>query len=142
MPGVTIADDGPKAGLNGVDNGRITFDQVRGPARGTCSNRFGDVDADGTYTSPIEDPTRRFFTMLGTLVQGRTQIAGAAVSATKVGAVHRDPLRRNPTAVRRRAATSSENPLLEYQAHQRILLPALAKTYALHFAQEDLLDRW
>ena len=32
-PGVTIGDDGPKAGLNGVDNGRLTFDHVRVPAR-------------------------------------------------------------------------------------------------------------
>ena len=30
-PGVTIEDCGPKAGLNGVDNGRLTFDHVRVP---------------------------------------------------------------------------------------------------------------
>src|SRR6185312_6340653 len=29
--GVTIGDDGPKAGLLGVDNGRLTFDHVRVP---------------------------------------------------------------------------------------------------------------
>ena len=31
LPGVTITDDGPKMGLNGVDNGRIRFDGVRVP---------------------------------------------------------------------------------------------------------------
>ena len=31
LTGVTIEDDGPKAGLNGVDNGRLWFDNVRIP---------------------------------------------------------------------------------------------------------------
>src|SRR3712207_5509291 len=65
-PGVTIGDDGPKAGLNGVDNGRLTFDHVTVP-RDMLLDRYGQVAADGTYTSSIENETRRFFTMLGTL---------------------------------------------------------------------------
>ncbi|CAN5251228.1 acyl-CoA dehydrogenase [soil metagenome] len=147
MPGVSIADDGPKAGLNGVDNGRIAFDHVRIP-RPNLLNRFGDVDADGTYTSPIENPSRRFFTMLGTLVTGRTSIAGAAISATKVAlaiAIRYGDVRRQFAAPERADGSAPYDgrdiPLLEYQAYQRPLLPALAKTYALHFAQEDLVDR-
>lgn len=139
LPGITITDDGPKAGLNGVDNGSITFDHVTVP-RNNLLDRFGNVDDSGVYDSPIEDPTRRFFTMLGTLVTGRCSIAGAAISATKVAltiAIRYGDTRRQfsaPDAV-------DEMPLLEYQAYQTNLLPALAKTYALHFAQEDLLDR-
>ena len=34
-------------------------------------NKYADVAADGTYSSPIENPNRRFFTMLGTLIRGR-----------------------------------------------------------------------
>ena len=45
VPGVRIEDDGPKMGLNGVDNGRIWFDGVRVP-REALLNRFADV-ADG-----------------------------------------------------------------------------------------------
>ena len=52
-PGVVIEDCGPKAGLNGVDNGRLAFEHVRVP-REALLNRFGDVAADGTYSSPIE----------------------------------------------------------------------------------------
>lgn len=139
LPGISIADDGPKAGLNGVDNGSIAFDDVRVP-RENLLNRFGDVTADGRYTSPIEDPTRRFFTMLGTLVTGRCSIAGAAISAVKVAltiAIRYGDVRRQFSA----PDSDDEMPLLEYQAYQTNLLPALAKTYALHFAQEDLLDR-
>ena len=83
VPGVTIEDCGLKAGLNGVDNGRLSFDHVRVP-RDNLLNRYGDVAADGTYTTPIENKTARFFTMLGTLVQGRISVAGGAGSATKV----------------------------------------------------------
>src|SRR5699024_2303734 len=50
LPGVRSTDDGLKGGLNGVDNGRLAFDHVRIP-RENLLNRYGDVAADGTYTS-------------------------------------------------------------------------------------------
>ncbi len=100
--GVRIEDSGEKMGLNGVDNGRIWFDHVRVP-RGALLNRYGGVNDEGAYESSIEKATKRFFTMLGALVQGRVCISGASVSAAK-------------TAL-------------------------LAKTYALHFAQAELLDQ-
>ena len=61
LPGVRIEGCGDKLGLNGVDNGRIRFDHVRVP-RTALLNRFGDVGPDGTYSSPIPDPSKRFFT--------------------------------------------------------------------------------
>jgi acyl-CoA oxidase len=135
-PGVTIEDCGRKAGLNGVDNGRLTFTQVRVP-REALLNRFGDVAEDGTYSSPIESDARRFFTMLGTLIRGRVSVGGSAGAATK---------RALTLAVRyaeRRRQFSrpggEEVVILDYLAHQRKLLPALATTYALHFAQEELV---
>ena len=51
-PGVTIEDCGAKAGLAGVDNGRLGFDQVRVP-REALLDRYATVAADGTYASPI-----------------------------------------------------------------------------------------
>ena len=45
--------------------------------------------ADGSYTTPIENQTKRFFTMLGTLIQGRISVAGGAGSATKVALASR-----------------------------------------------------
>jgi acyl-CoA oxidase len=137
MPGVRIEDCGPKAGLNGVDNGRLWFSDVHVP-REALLNRYGDVSADGTYTSPIESDSRRFFTMLGALVRGRVSVAGSAGSATQRAltiAVRRAEARRQF----RRPGEETEIVLLDYLAHQRKLLPALATTYALHFAQEELV---
>jgi acyl-CoA oxidase len=136
LPGVRIEDCGLKAGLNGVDNGRLVFDQVRVP-RDNLLNRYADVAADGSYTTLIENQTKRFFTMLGTLVQGRISVAGGAASATKVAltiAVRYGESRRQFAA-----PDGTEIPVLDYLAHQRKLLPALAKTYALHFAQLELV---
>lgn len=80
LPGVQSMDDGVKGGLNGIDNGRLCFDRVRIP-RENLLNRYGDVAPDGTYTSDIASPGRRFFTMIGTLVQGRVSLDGASVRA-------------------------------------------------------------
>jgi len=80
--GVRIEDCGHKLGLNGVDNGRIWFDGIRVP-RENLLDRYAQVSAEGVYTSPISNENRRFFTMLGTLIQGRISVGGAAISATK-----------------------------------------------------------
>jgi acyl-CoA oxidase len=139
LPGVRIEDDGDKVGLNGVDNGRIWFDRVRVP-RENLLNRYGDIDDQGRYTSPIESDSRRFFTMLGTLVQGRVSVGGAGLSASKVGLTLaiRYALKRRQFGPPR---GDTEATLMEYRAHQRRLLPLLARTYALHFAQERLVAR-
>ncbi|WP_045744203.1 acyl-CoA dehydrogenase [Actinoplanes rectilineatus] len=137
MPGVTLGDAGAKAGLLGVDNGRISFDHVTVP-RDMLLDRYGQVAADGTYTSPIENDTRRFFTMLGTLVRGRVTVGGASSSATKNAlaiAVRYGDVRRQFS----RPGAPDEVVLNDYLAHQRKLLPALATTYAYAFAQEELL---
>ncbi|MFF8731926.1 acyl-CoA dehydrogenase [Streptomyces sp. NPDC015171] len=134
LPGVAIEDDGRKMGLNGVDNGRIRFDGVRVP-REALLDRFARVTPEGTYESAIENPDRRFFTMLGTLVQGRVSVAGAGVGVAKVALAVATKY-----ADRRRqfgaSPDSGEQVLLDYGLHQRRLLPLLARTYALHFAQD------
>src|SRR5687767_12429118 len=63
LDGVELSDCGHKVGLNGVDNGRIAFRNVRVP-RDALLDRYAQVSPDGTYFSEIENPNRRFFTML------------------------------------------------------------------------------
>ena len=140
LPGIEGRDDNIKGGLNGIDNGQLAFHNVRIP-RTNLLNRYGDVAADGTYTSPIASPGRRFFTMLGTLVQGRVSLNGAAVAASKVAlkiAIQYATERRQFNA----ASDTEEVVLLDYQRHQRRLLPLLATTYAAAFAHEELLGKF
>jgi len=140
--GVEITDCGEKLGLNGVDNGRLRFHGVR-VERDALLDRYAEVTADGEYRSRIENPDRRFFTMLGTLVQGRVSVGGASISAVKSAltiAIRHGSRRRQFGP----PDSDEELPLLDFRAHQRRLLPPLATTYALHFAQEAVvaeLDR-
>jgi acyl-CoA oxidase len=135
LAGIEIEDCGPKLGLDGVDNGRIRFDRVRVP-REALLDRYAQVSEAGDYTSPIENPTKRFFTMLGTLVQGRVSVCGAGIGATKVAQTIavRHALERRQFG----PPEGDEAVLMDYRVHQRRLLPALATTYALHFAQDRL----
>ncbi len=133
--GVRIEDCGEKMGLNGVDNGRLWFDRVRVP-RENLLDRFAEVSPEGFYSSPIASPSKRFFTMLGTLVGGRVSVALAALSSAKSAlavAVRYGARRRQfgPTG-------ESETVILDYLTHQRRLMPRLAETYAFHFALEHL----
>ncbi len=138
LPGVRIEDCGQKLGLDGVDNGIIWFDQVRVP-RDALLDRYAKVDLEGTYTSPIENPNKRFFTMVGTLIQGRVSVCGAAINATKVAQVI--AVRHAETRRQFGPPGEAEVALMEYRTHQRRLLPDIAKTYALNAAQERMVGR-
>src|SRR3954471_13139738 len=136
LPGVRIEDCGAKLGLDGVDNGRLYFDHVRVP-HDALLDRYAQVSPEGEYTSAIENPTKRFFTMVGTLIQGRNSVCGAAINASKVALVI--AVRRGLTRRQFGPPGGEEAVLLDYRTHQRRLLIPLATTYALHFAQERLV---
>ncbi|GAA2721715.1 acyl-CoA dehydrogenase family protein [Cellulomonas aerilata] len=138
LPGIGGEDDGLKGGLNGIDNGRLHFDHVRVP-RADLLDRYGRVAEDGTYSSPITSPGRRFFTMLSTLVQGRVSLDGAAVNTSKLALI----IAVTYANQRRQFAGGSpteEVVLLDHAEHRRRLLPLLAQTYAQAFAHERLLE--
>ena len=46
LPGVIVGDMGPKIGLNGVDNGFLTLNNVR--------NKVGDVSPEGKYITSFK----------------------------------------------------------------------------------------
>ncbi|WP_396931325.1 acyl-CoA dehydrogenase [Mycolicibacterium sp.] len=139
LPGITTSDCHYKGGLPGVDNGRIMFDNVRIP-RDNLLNKYGDVAEDGTYSSPIENVNRRFFTMLGTLIRGRVTVGGSAAAA---GRVALDIAVRY--ALQRKQFSAPEDDgevlIMDYLVHQRRLFPLIARSYALQFAQNELVAR-
>ncbi len=139
LPGVTTSDCHYKGGLPGVDNGRIQFDHVRVP-RENLLNKYADVAEDGTYSSPIENPGRRFFTMLGTLIRGRVTVGGSAGAAARVAL---DIATRYALERRQFEAPGDDHEVLimDYLVHQRRLFPLIAKSYALQFAQNELVAK-
>ncbi len=117
LPGVIVGEMGPKCGLNGLDNGFVTFHNVRIP-RENLLNRTGDVSPDGKYVSPIKDANKRFGVSLGALSNGRVGLThyapclmGTALTiAIRYGAVRKQfgPQMGN------------EIPIIEYQLHVKV----------------------
>src|SRR5690606_14497294 len=96
---------------------------------------------DGSYSSPIDSPGRRFFTMIATLVQGRVSLAGSAALAASLGltiAITYVNDRRQFTA----RSDTDEALLLDYHRHQLRHTTRLAENYANSFAHEELLQRF
>ncbi len=141
LPGVTTSDNHYKGGLPGVDNGRLVFDHVRVP-RENLLNKYGDVEPDGSYHSPIESDGRRFFTMIGTLIRGRVTVGGSAAAAARVAL---DIATRYALQRRQFSAPGDDGGgevlIMDYLAHQRRLFPLIARSYALQFAQNELVAK-
>ena len=138
-PASTIGDDGPKAGLLGVDNGRLTLRPRAGPARTCCST--ATARSPRTARTPARSRTRP---AASSPCSARWSAAGSAsaappASATKKALTIAVRYGDSPPPVRRTRRPTREIVLNDYLAHQRKLLPALATTYALHFAQEELV---
>lgn len=139
LKGVRVEDNGYKMGLNGIDNGKLWFDQVKVPMDNLL-DRYGQIK-DGEYMSSIESDSRRFFTMLSALVAGRVSVAWAGVSAAKKALVIATQY-----ALQRRQFHSTpgekETLLLDYPSHQRRLLPLIARAYALDAAMKKLTHEY
>ncbi|KAM0915873.1 hypothetical protein ACQ4PT_010532 [Festuca glaucescens] len=125
LPNIHIADCGHKIGLNGVDNGRIWFNNIRVPQENLL-DLVADVLPDGQYVSTIDDPDQRFAAFLSPLTLGRVNIAVSSVYISKAGLA----IAVRYALSRRAFSITPDGPemlLLDYPSHQRRLLPLLAK---------------
>lgn len=129
--GVTIQDMGFKFGLNGVDNARLWFDNVKIPAENLLS-AFATIDEEGHYRSPISGKRNRFLKMADQLLSGRICIAGMSLSASKMALLI--TLRYSQKRKAMGSDGKSSWPLINYQLQRNALIPLLARTYALSFA--------
>lgn len=138
LPGIIVKDNGYKLGLNGVDNGKIWFNQVKVP-RENLLNKYGNITDDGSYFSDIKNPNKRFFTMLGTLVGGRICVAraglGGAKMALTIAIKH---------ALKRRQFNDNvkvqEDLLMDYPTHQLRLTPLVASAYVYHATLDKMME--
>ena len=129
LPGIGGEDDGVKGGLNGIDNGRLHFDHVRIP-RTNLLNRYGDVAADGTYSSAIAAPAAASSRCSARWCRAASRSTAPRRRGSALGAQDRDHVRQPAPPVRLRRATPTRRSCSTTRKHQRRLLPRLAQTYA------------
>lgn len=127
--GVDIEDIGMKMGLNGVDNARIAFNNLRIP-RESLLNRYSDVSPEGVFTSTVTKRRDRFLKVADRLLSGRICIAAMCMGAMKlmsVGVIRfsSQRLSTGPTGL-------SDTPVIEFQLQQNALFPLIAKTLCLN----------
>lgn len=132
-PGVKIEDCGHKVGLNGIDNGYLSFEKVTVPYD-SMLDRFAQIDAEGNYKSDIEKKSKRFFKMISTLVTGRIFVSMVSLSGMK------NALAASVDFAENRKVFGDT--LMDKQATQARLLPHLANAYALHFATRHLMEEF
>ena len=136
LPGIAIESLGLMGGLNGLDYGRIRFEDVEIPKENHLE-RHAYIDAEGRYIGTLKSDSHRFNALMGTLVVGRGLLSAGASAGAKIClslAIRYGNRRRQFKA----KADSVERTLLSYQAHQRKLMPPLATLLALDAGRRRL----
>jgi alkylation response protein AidB-like acyl-CoA dehydrogenase len=131
MPNISIKDCGYKAGLDGVDNGRIWFDNIIVPYDALL-DKFAQINENNEYTSVIKNNDQRFAKSLATLSGGRIVVADGALAMAKYCWTIAFLYSSNRRQFKIKESDFEENKLINYQLHQFKLIPIMAKLFCFN----------
>ncbi|KAK5581553.1 hypothetical protein RB653_001589 [Dictyostelium firmibasis] len=138
LPGVTVRDISLKSCYNGIDNGGLSFKNVRIP-RENMLDRFSRVDENGVYHSEI--PSNRHFAMtMSVFFIGRLCLSLNALCLMKSGLSIAIGYAKNRHQFATTTKSKKEIPILVYSTTQLRLIPYIARSYALDCAHKVIAD--
>lgn len=127
--GVKIDDMGHKMGLNGVDNARIIFQNVK-VDRSDILNKISDIDEKGNFHSKIPGRRQRFLTAANRLLSGRLCIASMMIACTKIALLITNKY--STMRLSNGKSGKSDTPICTYQLFQNQVVPLLCRTLILN----------
>lgn len=133
-PGVTIEDMGMKFSLNGIDNGRLVFSNVKIP-RTAMLNKLNQVTEEGEFISRTKKRSQRFFKVADRLLSGRLCIASMNLTGMKVALVATVKYSQQRLGVG--ASGLSDTPLMSFQLQQNAILPLISRCIVLNFGHNS-----
>ena len=139
LPNVSIKDMGYKIGLNGVDNGELSFNNFTTDAD-SLLNSVSDVNSNGDFDSIIHNKRKRFLKMADQLVSGRVCISSMMLGCSKVllnntvnYALHRKSVGKGG---------DSTMPIIEYGIQRSTLCPLIVRTIGLNLGLNRTKDAY
>ncbi len=117
-----------------------SFDEVLLPFEALLSGDHGSLSDDGTFTSALGSPRKRFLTSIGRVTIGKLCMSGCAVGGARVGVTTAVRYSHHRLVSGRRRG--ERVPVWAHRSHHGPLLVALATTYAMHALHRAALDRF
>ncbi|XP_068216003.1 peroxisomal acyl-coenzyme A oxidase 1-like [Palaemon carinicauda] len=130
LPGIIVGEIGPRAGLNGNDNGFLRFEHHRIP-RTNMLMKHSQVLEDGTYVKPPHAKLSygtMVITRVSLVYHAAFQLRQAVTIATRYSAVRRQS---------ELVPGEPEPQILDYQTQQHKIIPQIASVFALLLAAQN-----
>lgn len=139
LPGITVTVLPERIG-SPVDHCVTGFDQVRLPRTALIQGEHGELLPDGTFTSAVGSPRKRFLHAIRRVTVGKLCMSASTLGGSRAAlaiAVRYARLRRISGPV-----AGQSVPLAAHRSHHARLLTCTATAYAMTFLHRAVTERW
>ncbi|MFE7037204.1 acyl-CoA dehydrogenase [Streptomyces sp. NPDC057621] len=139
LPGITVTMLPDRIG-SPVDHCVTSFDHVRLPRTALIQGKHGRLTADGTFTSAMGSPRKRFMHAIRRVTVGKLCMSASTLGGSRAAlaiAVRYAYLRHISGPV-----AGERVPLAAHRSHHARLLACTATAYAMTFLHRAVTERW